>query len=68
MMRLMYFPANAAWAFVFGSDLKMAKPLQLHSYPMFFDTRRLAVAAARVRGLKVDRRGFVRPINPSNMN
>lgn len=50
-MWLCYFQANAAWAFVFGS------PLALHGFPMFFQARKDAVAAAASLGLDVSRAG-----------
>ena len=53
-MKLRYFPANAAWAFVFlGTPCKMA------DFPLFFSSRREAVAAAKYRGLMVSRSGDV---------
>jgi hypothetical protein len=55
-MRLLFFPANNAWAFVFGSDLRTASPIQLHGFPLFFVTKGEAIEAARMRGLALDLR------------
>lgn len=57
-MRLTYFPMNAAYAFTFGESM-----VDLYGWPMFFETRREAVEAARERGLKVSRRGVVSAID-----
>jgi hypothetical protein len=54
MMKLKYFPVNAAWAFVFGDA-----PCQLYCFPLFFETRREAVEAAEYRGLAVSAAGSV---------
>lgn len=53
-MRLVYLTANAAWAFTWGNQL-----VDLEGFPMFFQDRREAVEAARVRGLAVSRSGEV---------
>lgn len=58
-MNLMFFPVNNAWAFIIGRDVRFARPLQLDSFPLFFQTREEAVEAARVRGLVVSRYGRV---------
>lgn len=63
MMRLYYFPANGAWAFVFGKDLRTAQPTSMGDY-LFFPSRGAAIAEARRLGLSVDKRGVVSSINP----
>ncbi len=62
-MRLIYLRVNMVYAFVMGTQL-----IRLDGYDTFFDSEEEAVAAARDRGLKVDNRGKVSAINPSNMN
>ena len=54
MLALRYLVANAAWVFVFGDSL-----LRMGDGPMFFGSRRDAVAAAAGCGLKVSRSGVV---------
>jgi len=56
-MRLIYLPANSAWAFVFGDS-----PTRMAGDEMFFRNRRDAVASAKRHGLAVDRKGNVTPI------
>jgi len=53
-MHLLYFPANAAYAFVFGSTVEDANLCNLHGFPMFYQTKGEAIEAARHRGLSVD--------------
>lgn len=48
-MKLMFFPANNAYAFVFGKS-----PLALDGWPMFFRYRKDAVNAARSLGIAVN--------------
>lgn len=61
MFRLIYFPLNSAWAFVFGDDLQTAEivDLELENGRCFFPDRADAVAAASRHGLNVERDGFV---------
>jgi hypothetical protein len=54
MMRLRYFPANAAYAFTFGDS-----PTRMGDSDMFFKTRREATAAAIRQGLHVTKAGKV---------
>lgn len=63
-MRLMYFPVNAAWGFIFGKSYKTAKLTSMGDQ-MLFDTRKLAVDEARRLGLKVNRSGIVSVAKPS---
>lgn len=56
-LTLKYFPVNAAWAFIHGRTLTDARPLQLGDERMFYPSRKEAVAAAKRRGLKVDKKG-----------
>jgi hypothetical protein len=58
-MRLRYFPVNAAWAFVFGDDLKTARPTSMGDYGTFFRNRKDAIEAARLQGLQVGKSGAV---------
>lgn len=58
-MRLLFFPVNAAWAFVFGKDLRTAQPVSMGTAPRFFPTRWLAKTAAEHCGLSVSKRGHV---------
>lgn len=58
-MRLMYFPVNAAWAFVYGTDLSTAVPTSMGDYGTFFPDRNQAVEAARLQGLHVAGNGDV---------
>ena len=58
-MRLLYFPVNIRWMFVFGGDLATASIIDLASEPRSFETRRDAVDAARRRGLVVAPNGTV---------
>jgi len=53
-MYLLYFPVNAAYAFVFGSTIEDANLCNLHGFPMFYETKGEAIEAARHRGLVVD--------------
>jgi hypothetical protein len=55
--RLVYSHVNAAYLFLFGDA-----PLRMHKEQLFFETRAQAIAAARRRGLRVDKRDFVHPI------
>ncbi len=50
-MRLRYFPANAAWAFTFGTG----GPTRMGDSDLFLRSRREAIAAARRQGLKVSK-------------
>ena len=59
MLSLRYFPANAAFAFVFGSDLRTARPTALAGEPLFFASRVDAVRAAGYKGLSVAADGAV---------
>ena len=52
-MRLLHFPANSAWAFVFGDT-----PTSVGD-KTFFQTRKEAVHAANFRGLNVSAKGIV---------
>lgn len=55
MMKLMYFPVNAAWCFVFGAEnINTASPITLEGFERFFQTKGEAIEAARHRGLVVD--------------
>ena len=58
-MRLLYFPVNAAWCFVFGEDLNTATPTSLAGFERFFTTRKEAVNAAKSLGLDVAKNGKV---------
>lgn len=58
-MKLAYLPVNAAWVFVFGSDVRFLSIVTLEGFPRFFTRRSEAVEAARFRGLKVDRNNNV---------
>lgn len=58
-MRLLYFPINAAWAFVTGERIEDFNPITLYGFPRFFPSREAAVEAAYYRGLKVDKKGRV---------
>lgn len=58
-LTLLYFPANAAWAFVYGTDHKSMRPIAMGSYDHFFADRKQAIHAARVQGLSVSRTGEV---------
>ena len=53
-MRLVFFPANQAWAFVFGEDV-----VQVLDFCRFFLLRGDAVLAAGEAGLSVSRLGVV---------
>ena len=55
-MRLRYLPANQAYVFTFGEQL-----IRLAGEPMFYSTRKEAVAMARHYGMTVDKRGLVSP-------
>jgi hypothetical protein len=57
-MRLLYLPANAAWAFHFGKGTD-SRPISMGNYGTFFQSRKEAVAAARHQGLTVSRGGFI---------
>lgn len=52
-MRLVYFPINMAWAFMFGDS-----PTSMDGQ-IFYQTRGEAVSAASRVGLDVSRRGIV---------
>lgn len=67
-MKLVYLPTNMRWVFLFGNDPRTASLIKLHGEPRSFTRRQDAVDAAKRRGLKVDRKGAVSSINPSNMN
>lgn len=58
-MRLMYLPANAAWVFVFGEDIRTASIEPMGDHGRFFNTRVEAVDAAHECGLVVRRDGTV---------
>ncbi len=59
-IRLKYFPVNAAWAFIFGRDLRTAQVITMCGEGRMFQKRTQAVAAAKRCSLKVDRRGAVK--------
>jgi hypothetical protein len=52
MLKLCYFPVNAAWSFVFGDT-----PITLAGFPLFFADRVEAVRAAEYRGISVSPEG-----------
>lgn len=58
-MRLFHFRVNSAWAFVFGNDIRTARPTRLHGFPLFFESRAQAVAAAESLNLIVGKTGIV---------
>lgn len=58
-MRLVYLPANQAFAFKFGDNLIDIENPNGTKSSRFFQTRAEAVAAARAIGLQVDGRGCV---------
>jgi len=62
-MRLMYSPVNQHFLFLFGDA-----PTRLEGEKNFFPSKAAAIEAARRKGLKVDSKGFVSAMNPSNMN
>ena len=57
-MRLLYLPANSAWAFHFGAGAD-ARPTSMGNHGTFFQSRKDAVEAARKQGLKVSKNGLV---------
>ena len=59
MLALRYFPANAAYAFTFGRDVRTMQIVSMGDCGRFFRTRREAVIAARSCGLDVCRNGEV---------
>lgn len=60
MLTLRYFPANAAWAFTFGKESVLSLTMcPLDGEPMFYDSRKEAVTAAKRKGLIVARNGTV---------
>jgi hypothetical protein len=68
-MYLLYFPVNAAWAFVFGESLDTAQPTRMgDNNPMFFPDREDAVAAAHRQGLQVEADGRVRALHGDALN
>jgi hypothetical protein len=67
MMRLKYFPVNAAWGFIFGKHISTASHIGMGAdNRKLFPSRAQAVAAAREAGLKVGRRGLVSTIRKEN--
>jgi hypothetical protein len=46
MLRLVYLPANHAWAFIFGDDIKTASIISMAGHGRFFTSRALALEAA----------------------
>lgn len=58
-MRLLYFPANIRWMFVFGDDLATASIIALEGEPRSFERRLDAVEAAGRRDLTVAANGTV---------
>jgi len=67
MIRLMQGPMG--FMFVFGSGpIETRQPIHMEGEPTMFRTKREALEAAQRHGLKVDKKGFVSAINPSNMN
>lgn len=54
-MTLQFITSNATFAFFFGASL-----IRMGDEPMFFETRREAVYAAKVCGLKVTNRNTVK--------
>jgi hypothetical protein len=59
MLVLRYFPANAAYAFTFGTDPATMQLVRMGDGPMFHRIRREAVIAARSKGLDVCKNGEV---------
>lgn len=59
MMRLLYFPTNCAFAFIFGENIQTSQLIRMVGAPMFFPTRQDAVDAAAFCGLNVDPTGAV---------
>lgn len=68
-MYLKYFPVNAAWAFVFGDDIRTARPTDMGGYGPFFPDKKDAIWAAKAQGLTVGRGGKVssRQGNPMDL-
>jgi hypothetical protein len=54
MIALAYFPANAAFAFVLGADLRVATMFRLDGEDMFFTSRDEAAAALARHRLALD--------------
>jgi len=54
VMRLVEFPANQAWGFIFGRDFNSADIVQMGDGARFFEWRGDAIKAAMRQGLKVD--------------
>lgn len=69
-MRLVYFNVNNAWGFIVGSNINTARPTSLHGFPLFFESKKEAIMAAKQCGLFVDAKGIVttKPLsNPSSI-
>lgn len=58
-MRLMYFPVNMRWMFLFGDTIATASIVGLDGFPRGFDLRKEAIAAAKTLGLYVSKSGIV---------
>jgi hypothetical protein len=54
MISLAYFPANSAFAFIIGPDLKVATMFRIGDEDLFFRTRDEAVAALKRHNLGLD--------------
>jgi hypothetical protein len=54
MIALAYFPANAAFAFILGRDLRVATMFRLDGEDMFFPNRDEAAAALARHRLALD--------------
>lgn len=65
-MHLKYFPVNAAWAYVFGDDIRTAQITKMGDWGPFFDSRKDAIWAARAQGLSVSSSGKVTSKSGSN--